>query len=148
MNIVGSETLVNAWLRKLIDKALSLPKMNSVDVKEVMMAFYETEFGIFDHYSPENMKHRPIASVELHDTEAFDEVSARAELMIAFAEKNVREHFNISWPDFIRQPRAHVNMMLDISERQTLKKQKLEAEAQAQAKQNMALAAQQMGKKQ
>lgn len=125
------------WYRALAEKACSLPTMNTVDAREVLVGFYETEFGIFDHYNAENAANHPIASVELHAAEEYREESARYVMMTAFAEKKIGAHFNISWFDFIKQPREECRMMMDVSDRKNDKDAKLQQEAAAEAEKRL-----------
>lgn len=92
--------------------------MSAPDAHEILVMFYETEFGIFDHSDPEISKRRPIASVAMHDTEAIGEGSQREELMTLFARNEVSKYFNISWSEFVAQTRSDVNMMMRVAERE------------------------------
>lgn len=83
--------------------------LNSYEQQALLLELYETEFKIFDH---ENNQHRPLALVEMHPKEMVEPFSREDRLMHRFAALKIGDMFNMSFNEFLNQPRERVEKML------------------------------------
>jgi hypothetical protein len=98
-----------------------LPKLDRTDVKIVLGDLYETEIGIYNHFGQSN-KTRPLASVAFHNIEDVNDGSGLQLAMRVYIDTNIREHFGLSFEEYLAVPRDVHEMMNQIALDQIKKK--------------------------
>lgn len=97
-------------VKRLMDLLRQIEKKNlsSYEQQALLLELYETDFKIYDH---ENSQ-RPLALVELHPKEMVEPFTREDRLMHRFAALKIGDMFNLSFPEFLNQPRERVEKML------------------------------------
>jgi hypothetical protein len=86
--------------------------LQASDARVVLREAYEQTYHIYDH---DRVESSPLAIVAMHPSENPFQDSLLAERMKDFARKKIGKWFNMSFTEFIRQPRADVEMMLEVA---------------------------------
>lgn len=86
-----------------IDSALGyLPKLGSVDARQVLQDLYEVAYGICDHMRVS--KKRPLAGVGYHESEDPSYGSGLEESMETYIKYDIKEIYNISYIEYMNLP--------------------------------------------
>ena len=82
----------------------------------MLMDRYETTFGIRNHDAEigEDAQH-PFGVILFNEKEDVISGGAMYERMVAYHDKNIREHFGLSFNEFIDQPSWRVELMLKLA---------------------------------
>ena len=80
-----------------------------------MSDVYETEYGIFNHFSP-IAAHRPLASVALHACEDLNTGSLLERTIRMYAKKGIKETFGLNLEEFLRLPMDIAELLIAISD--------------------------------
>lgn len=84
----------------------------------VLQDFYETYFGVFDHF---HSKNRPLASVALHDAEENSYGTAIYEKVRSYVKFKIWEHCKLSFTEYMSLPREYSNLMIELASEQAKK---------------------------
>lgn len=97
----------------------------------VLRDYYDTKFGIFNHFDEEARQH-PFASVEMHNSENFTECSALYTVIEEYANGSIEKVFGLNLIEYLQLPTYWTRMLKDVALR-TLQRRAGAADAATQA---------------
>lgn len=104
-----SEIEQSDYFSRLFDYANS--EDTAIGKVQIMQEFYETYFGIYDHFEGEE----PLASVMVHPKEQYMENGLYDSLLRSFMENKVHELTGITFKEFMKMPRYESNAILRVT---------------------------------
>ena len=99
--------------------------LTSIESQLLLRELYDKHFAIATHDNPS----RPLSLVALHPKETVGPYSAMRRILKRYADLNIGNIFNISFKDFIDQPRELVEYMFEIAEDKTIQEGRKNDEA-------------------
>lgn len=97
----------------LIETSKISPRLCSTDAQLLLLERYETKYGICNHNV--NSNNRPLLLQAIHPTEDITTNGLLEERIEQFAELRIGKYFNISFTEFINQPREVVVKMINVA---------------------------------
>lgn len=101
------------------------PKLNGVDTDTLLRDVYESSYQIYNHLGSSNNakgKKRPLASVALHDSEDITETSLLFNSFETFAQKGIKETFNLNLLEYLSLPTEYCTKLTEIATKEAIKK--------------------------
>jgi hypothetical protein len=84
--------------------------MDSVNARIVLLSWYESKYGIYNHFN--TRKDRPMALISMHsESEDINDGSILEEAMSTYVKFNIKDTFGLSLDEFLNNPRDVCQMM-------------------------------------
>lgn len=102
----------NVYIKELFN---NLPKLSPIDADQILIAMYETYFGIYDHQNA-FVKSKPLALVALHELEDNTHGSLLYEEITLFIDLEINKKVGMSLEEYMSLPREiknHIKTVLN-----------------------------------
>ena len=100
------------------------------NIKIYLDKLYQTRMGMYDHRAGAvrelGNQHVGFATQCFTPAEEIGSNSPLRDLMQRFKDLKIKDHWNISWPDFVEQPHDQVKWMIEIAEEDLAQRTKAE----------------------
>lgn len=97
----------------------NIKKLDQLDARMVLQDLYETEYGIYNHFSKNKS---PFASVRMNAGEDINDGSLLEEVIRTYSHKRIHDIFRISLIEFMELPMDIVQMLFLIADEEMSKK--------------------------